>query len=85
MELSRVDRISLAHRWLPRQDIVLMLECAYRGISEDCQDGELLMKMESWIEGACRLSEHNMKNLLARVKEFAVEERKDKSSTKRLS
>ena len=70
--LNRFDQILLAHPWIPKRDLILILHHTFHRFSDQHSGEQLQMQLDLWTEKACSISEHEMKNFMARVKEFAV-------------
>ena len=70
--LNRLDQISLAHPWIPKRDLILILHHTFHRFADKYSGQELQMHLDRWTDLACSISEHEMKDFMSRVKEFAV-------------
>jgi len=74
--LNRLDQISLAHPWIPKRDLILILHHTFHRFADQYSGQKLQMQLDLWTNMACSISEHEMKDFMSRVKEFAVFEDK---------
>tara|TARA_B100001173_G_C15909573_1_gene513504 strand:+ start:174 stop:416 length:243 start_codon:yes stop_codon:yes gene_type:complete len=72
--LNRLDQISFAHPWIPKRDLILILHHTFHRFADKYSGQRLQMHLDHWTDMACSISEHEMKDFMSRVKEFAVYE-----------
>ena len=69
---NRIDQISECHPWISTKDLRLILHHTYMRYAEKHSGQQLQIYLDRWANMACSISQHEMKNFIARVKEFAV-------------
>ena len=70
--LNRLDQISFAHPWIPKRDLILIMQHTFHRFADRYSGQRLQMHLHRWTDMAGSLSKHEMKNFMSRVKEFAV-------------
>ena len=74
--LNRLDQISLAHPWIPKRDLILILHHTFHRFADQYSGQKLQMQLDLWTKMACSISEHEMKDFMPRVKEYTAFEDK---------
>ena len=70
MPLERRRKLSEAHTWLSDADISALLVKRYMKFSREYSPETTQILLDNYVTIACQLTEDELKNQLARVKEF---------------